>query len=262
MESVIYETSDGIATITLNRPEVLNALDGTLADEIAKSVTQANGDPAVRCIVITGAGRAFCAGADLKPIEEFYRRGERAPVGDILRDRYNPMIDPIVNADKPVIAAVNGVAAGAGASLALACDFRIAGDKAKFFQAFIKIGLIPDSGATHFLPRLVGTAKALELAMLGDIIDAAEALRLGLVTKVVPQGSLVEETRAFATRLAAGPTKAYALTRKAVQFGAVNDLRQTLDFEADLQQELAASPDHMEGVIAFLEKRDAKFQGR
>jgi 2-(1,2-epoxy-1,2-dihydrophenyl)acetyl-CoA isomerase len=246
----------------LNRPEVLNALDENLAEDITKALGRANGDPAVRCIVITGSGRGFSAGADLKPLEEFYRANKPGPIGDILRDRYNPMIGPIVNSPKPVVASVNGVAAGAGASLALACDFRIASDKARFFQAFVKIGLIPDSGATHFLPKILGVAKALELAMLGDIIDADEALRLGLVTKVVPADSLAEETRSFAARLAAGPTRAIALTRRAIWFGATHDIDQTLDFEADLQQELATSPDHMEGVTAFLEKREAKFDGR
>jgi 2-(1,2-epoxy-1,2-dihydrophenyl)acetyl-CoA isomerase len=262
METVIYESKDGVATITLNRPDVLNALNDTIAEEITKSLQHANADRDVRCIVLTGAGRAFCAGADLKPLEDLYANGTAGPLGDILRERYNPMIDPLINADKPTIAAVNGVAAGAGASLALACDFRIASDKARFFQAFIKIGLVPDSGACFFLPRLVGTQKALELAMLGDIVDAEEALRIGLFNKVVPHDSLMSEANDLAQRLAKGPTRAYALTRRAILFGAVNDLRQTLDLEADLQQELAMSADHMEGVTAFLQKREPAFGRR
>lgn len=262
MEAILYDVADGIATITLNRPDVLNALNGTLAQEIHKAVVQASGDPDVRCVVITGEGRAFSAGADLTEIEPAYRAGEIPPLGDALRQRYNPMVQPIVECTKPVVASVNGVAAGAGASLALACDFRIASDKARFFQAFIVIGLIPDSGANYFLPRLVGLAKALELAMLGDMIDAQEALRLGLVTKVVPHDSLADETRAFAAQLAAGPTKAYSLARRAMHFGSAHDLEQTMDLEADFQQELATSPDHIEGVTAFLEKRSPKFQGR
>jgi 2-(1,2-epoxy-1,2-dihydrophenyl)acetyl-CoA isomerase len=262
VDTVLYAVANGIATITMNRPDALNALNEPLAIDLAEALTTAGADRGVRCIVLTGAGRAFCAGADLKPIEAFYRDGKPAPVGEILRDRYNKIVEPIVDAEKPVIASVNGVAAGAGASLALACDFRIASDKARFYQAFIKIGLIPDSGATFFLPRLVGTAKAIELAMLGDIVDAPEALRIGLVTRVVPHGDLDEETRAFAASLAAGPTRAYGLTRRALLFGAVHDVRQTLDFEADLQQELATSPDHQESVMAFLEKRPPEFKGR
>ena len=262
METVLYEVEGGVATVTLNRPDALNALNETLAIELADVLTTASSDRDVRCIVITGAGRGFCSGADLKPIEAYYREGKPAPIGDILRERYNRMIEPILDAEKPVVAAVNGIAAGAGASLALACDFRIASDKARFFQAFIKIGLIPDSGATFFLPRLVGMAKSIELAMLGDIVDAAKAHELGLVTRVVPHDDLMKEALGFASDLAAGPTRAYGLTRRALLFGAVHDLRQTLDFEADLQQELATSPDHQEGVTAFLEKRPPDFKGR
>lgn len=261
-EAITYEVAGGVATLTLNRPKMLNALDRQMTEELHKSLADAGADPEVRCLLITGAGRGFCAGADLTQMQDVYERGETPPLGDMLRRGYNQVIIPIVRMEKPVVAAVNGVAAGAGASLALACDFRIASDQARFFQAFIKVGLVPDSGSSFFLPRLVGLAKAMELAMLGDIIDATEASRLGLVTKVVPADSFMDEARAFAEKLAAGPTRALALAKKALYFGAVQDLEQTMDYEADLQAQIALTADHMEGVKAFLEKREAKFEGR
>lgn len=261
-ETITYEVAGGVATLTLNRPKSLNALNAEMTGELHKAFAEAAGDPDVRCLVITGAGRAFSAGADLTQLEGVYAAGEIPPLGDFLRHRYNPMILPVVRMEKPVVAAVNGFAAGAGASLAFACDFRIASEDAKFFQAFIKVGLIPDSGATFFLPRLVGLAKAIELGTLGDVIDAAEAERLGLVTKVVPADKLAEETSAFAARLAAGPTRAIALTKKALYYGAVHDLESAMDYEADLQGQIALTADHVEGVKAFLEKREPKFEGR
>ncbi|HJR18617.1 MAG TPA: enoyl-CoA hydratase-related protein [Actinomycetota bacterium] len=261
-ETVLYESGGGIATITLNRPDNLNSFNSTLIEELQKALAESAGDPDIRCVVITGAGRGFCAGADLAHLEDAYNAGQAPALGDMLRERYHPVILPIVNMEKPVVASVNGVAAGAGASLALACDFRIASDKAKFFQAFVKVGLVPDSGSTYFLPRLVGTAKAAELAMLGDIIGADEALRIGMVTKVVPADDLEKETKAFAERLAAGPTRSYALTKKALRFGAVQDLESSLEYEADLQNQIALTADHLEGVKAFMEKREPKFEGR
>jgi 2-(1,2-epoxy-1,2-dihydrophenyl)acetyl-CoA isomerase len=261
-EVLLYDLSDGIATITLNRPDSLNALNEEISQALQKAVQEAAGDRAARCVVITGAGRAFTSGADLSDIEGFSESGEKPDLGDILRRRYNPVILPIVQMEKPVIASLNGVAAGAGASLALACDFRIASEKAKLFQAFIKVGLVPDSGAHYFLTRLVGIAKAAELAMLGDIIDAHECLRLGLVTKVVPPEALQEETRTFALKLAAGPTRAYALSKKALHFAAQNDIASTLDYEADLQSEISTTEDHIEGILSFIQKRTPEFKGR
>lgn len=258
-ETILYDATDGIATITLNRPGNLNAIDVTLATEFGDAAARAAKDPAVRCVVVTGAGRAFCSGADLG---QFADAETAPPIGDILRERYNPMILPLIRMDKPSVASVNGVAAGAGASIALSCDFRIASDQSRFLQAFVRIGLIPDCGATYFLPRLIGYAKALELAMLGDIIDAKQAFEVGLVTTVVPHESLAEETAAFARRLADGATRAIGLTRKAIAFGMSHDLATTLDFEADQQAGLALTHDFMEGVAAFREKRAAKFQGR
>jgi 2-(1,2-epoxy-1,2-dihydrophenyl)acetyl-CoA isomerase len=261
-EAITYEVAGGVATLTLNRPKMLNALDRQMTEELHKALAEAGGDLDVRCLLITGEGKGFSAGADLTQLEDSYRRGEPAPLGDLLRNGYNQVILPIVRMEKPVVAAVNGVAAGAGCSLALACDFRIASDKARFFQAFIKVGLVQDSGASYFLPRLVGFAKAMELALLGDIIDAKEALRIGLVTKVVGHDSLMDEARAFAQQLAAGPTRAFGLSKHALYFGADNDLEKTMDYEADLQAQMALTADHMEGVRAFLEKREAKFEGR
>ena len=261
-EAITYEVDGGVATLTLNRPDALNALNAQITEELHKALAEASGDPAVRCLLITGNGRGFSAGADLTQLEDSYRRGEPVPLGDLLRDGYNRIILPIVHMEKPVVAAVNGVAAGAGCSLALSCDFRIASDKARFFQAFIKVGLVQDSGASYFLPRLVGFARAMELALLGDIIDASTALQYGLVTKVVPHDSLMEEARSFALMLAQGPTRAFGLSKKALYFGTDNGLEATMDYEADLQAEMALTADHMEGVRAFLEKREAKFEGR
>lgn len=262
MSVLLTEISGGVATLTLNRPDALNALNGELSTALQGALESVATDAAVRCVVITGAGRAFCSGADLTDLAPAYAAGETADLGRFLRERYHPIVLPITQMDKPVIAAVNGMAAGAGCSLALACDLRISSDKAHYFQAFIKVGLVGDSGANHFLPRLVGFAKAMELALTGDKIDAAEALRIGMVNEVVPHDDLEKAVRAYAEPLASGPTMAYAATRKALRYGATHGLEQTLDYEAELQSGLAATADHKEGVVAFIEKRPPNFQGR
>lgn len=259
---LLYDVSSGVATITLNRPDSLNALNEEISIALQKAIHDAAGDRGVRCVVITGAGRAFSSGADLSDVDSLTAGGQKPDLGELLRQRYNPVILPIVQMEKPVVASLNGVAAGAGASLALACDFRIAGDKARLFQAFIKVGLIPDSGAHYFLTRLVGIAKATELAMLGDIIDAQECLRLGLVTRVVPQEELADRTREFAEQLASGPTRAYALTKKAMHFATRSDIAAVLDYEADLQSEISTTEDATEGIVAFVQKRPPEFKGR
>lgn len=261
-EAVLYEVSDAIATITLNRPDRLNALGQAVTLGLTKAVNDASGDREVRAVIITGAGRAFCSGADLADIKPYYERGEVPDLASHLRNDYHPIIETILEMEKPVIAAVNGIAAGAGSSLALAADLVLAAEGSAFMQAFIRIGLIPDSGANHLLPHLVGLRKALELGMLGDPIDAADAERLGLINRVVPSDQLMEEARALATRLAQGPTRALAATRKIMRFGAVRSLRDTLEYEADLQAQLGQTADHTEGVKAFLDKRQADFQGR
>ena len=256
-ETVIYEVRDGVATITLNRPERLNAINERIARELGAALEEAASDASARCVILTGAGRGFCAGMDLSVLDG----NGTFQAGDVLRSWYHPVIRRLANIEKPVVAAVNGTAAGAGASLALACDIRIAGAKASFLQAFVRIGLVPDSGATYFLPRLIGYSRALELAMLGDVVDAENALRLGMVSRVVPQEDLLAETTALAKRLAEGPTLALALTRKAMVFGSNADLESALDYEADLQTLAASTADSMEGVTAFREKRPARFVG-
>lgn len=257
-ETVTYEVRDGIGTITLNRPKRLNAIDPTLARELAEVLAEAAADRMVRCVVLTGAGRGFCAGVDLASVPTDVSQFQP---GDTLRRGFHPIIRGLVGLEKPTIAAVNGSAAGAGASLALACDFRIASADASFLQAFVRIGLVPDSGATYFLPRLIGYARALELAILGEAVDAERALEIGLVNRVVPAEDLTKETEALARRLADGPTIAYALTRKAMIHGSNADLETALDYEADLQTLAASTSDAAEGIAGFLEKRPPRFTG-
>ena len=248
---------DGVLTITLHRPDVLNAVNDQMLRELYDNLRQAAREAAVRCIVLTGAGRGFCSGQDLR---------DRSGAGvssfrDSLRSRYNPVILQIRTMEKPVLAAVNGVAAGAGCSLALAADLRIASDRASFIQVFARVGLIPDSGSTSFLPRLVGLGKALELAYTADPVDAADALRLGLVNRVVPHDDLALQVAAFAKRLAAGPTRGYGLTKRAINHGLHATLEHALDYEADVQEIAGRTADHREGVAAFLEKRQPTFTG-
>jgi 2-(1,2-epoxy-1,2-dihydrophenyl)acetyl-CoA isomerase len=253
---VLAAVDEGVLTLTLNRPEKLNALSPELMDELADALRRAS-DDGVRCVVLTGSGRAFSAGGDV-----YANAG--APDRDlrrILHDHYAPVIREMRNLEKPVIASVNGVAAGAGMSLALAADFRIATQSAYFFQAFVRIGLIPDAGSTFFLPRLVGTARALELAMLGDRVSADEALRLGLVNRVAPDAELTTATRELAQRLARGP-RALGLIKRAINLSLTSDLATQLTNEEDLQGLAAASEDFQEGATAFVEKREPRFQGR
>lgn len=257
-----YDIDGGIATITMNRPDALNALDEDLSAALIDAIARAGSDLAVRCVVITGTGRAFSSGADLQEAKRRIEEGGNLSPGEILRTRYNPIVLGIVEMEKPVIAAVNGVAAGAGLSVALACDLRIASDQARFMQAFVKIGLVPDAGSNHFLPRLIGYAKALELSMTGDIIDAETALQLGLVNRVVPHDELMKQAREWAEPFATGPTRAYGLIKKAMRFGATNDLTPTLDYEPELQDQAALTRDANEGIRAFLEKRAATYEGR
>jgi 2-(1,2-epoxy-1,2-dihydrophenyl)acetyl-CoA isomerase len=264
-ETVLIEDAQGVRTITLNRPGALNAFNETLKDELIAALKAAARDKSVRCLVITGAGRAFCAGQDLKDRTD--RADQGGGVGPVsfsasLRDKYNPMILTIRTMEKPVIAAVNGVAAGAGCSLALACDLRVVADKATFIQAFVKIGLVPDSGATFLLPRLVGLGKALELAFTGDPLDAGTALALGVANSVVPGEALLTATMDLATRLAQAPTRAVGLTKRAMNRALLVDLESALDYEADMQEIAGRGPDFAEGVSAFMEKRQPRFTGQ
>lgn len=256
-DTLLVDDRDAVRIITLNRPEVFNAFNETLKAELADALKAADRDTAVRCLVITGAGRAFCAGQDLKD------RAVQAvtSLGDSLRSTYNPIVLRIRTMEKPVVAAVNGVAAGAGCSLALACDLRVASDKASFVEAFVKVGLVPDSGATFLLPRIVGLSKALELAITGDALDAGTAQSLGLVTSVVPSDELMTATMDLASRLAQGATRAIGLTKRAMNRALTLDLEAALNYEADLQEIAGRTHDFKEGVQAFVEKRQPQFTG-
>lgn len=255
--TIRFEVSDAIATITLDRPDALNALTVTMKHELLAAFRAVARDRSIRAVVLTGAGRAFCAGQDLKE----RLQPDAAPLAAELRERYNPIIRAMRALDQPIVGAVNGVAAGAGASLAFACDLRLASDTASFLLAFGRIGLVPDSGATWLLPRLVGPAKAAELALLGETLSAADAERFGLVARVVAPDELATEARAVAARLAALAPRALALTKHALQRAWSVDLDDALEDEAWRQGIAGASADHAEGLAAFLDKRPPRFTG-
>lgn len=259
---VDHSVVDGVAAIVLNRPDVLNAFNDELGFAVLEAVEKAAADPSVRCIVLTGAGRAFSSGEDLGALSGGYESGTPPELGRTLVDRYNPLIRAIRNAPKPVVAAINGVAAGAGASIALACDYRIASDKAKLVLAFIKVGLVPDSGAVWFLAKMVGEARAMSLATSGRPVGADEALALGLVDEVVPGDELETRWRDLSAELAAGPTRAFALTKRLVHEASERPLDEQLEAEVSAQTEAGRTSDHLEGVQAFLTKRPPRFEGR
>jgi 2-(1,2-epoxy-1,2-dihydrophenyl)acetyl-CoA isomerase len=260
-EQLIVEQDAGVATIRLNNPARLNALSPTMTRELFDVLSRFRDDLGVRAVVLTGEGRGFSAGADISALQEPYMKGERPQLSVFLKEGYNKVIPLLAETPKPVVAAINGVVAGAGNSLALACDFRIAGEDATFTSAFVRIGLIPDAGSCYFLPRTLGTAKALEYALLSEKVDAATALQLGLVNRVVPSDSLLQEAQDLAGRLAALPTKAIALTKALFGEASRLSLAQTMDREAEVQDQAAATHDHLEGVLAFLEKRPPSFTG-
>jgi 2-(1,2-epoxy-1,2-dihydrophenyl)acetyl-CoA isomerase len=261
-ETVDVRIEDGVAQLTLNRPERLNAWNQQFGDELRQAVLEDCADPAVRSVLITGAGRGFSSGADLKDMLEQAAKGEQPPdVGEMLRERYHPIIVGIRELPKPVVAAVNGPAVGIGCSLALACDLIWAAESAVFGLAFVNIGLVPDGGSTFLVPAATGKARALEMALLGDPVPASQAYEWGLINRVVPDGKLMEETEALARKLAAGPTLSYANSKRALNNSVLKIMGEQLELEADMQSEMAKTGDFIEGVQAFVEKRDANFKG-
>jgi len=259
--AILLDIAEGIATITLNRPDRLNSFTGEMHAELKQAMQIIQADHSVRVLVITGAGRGFCAGQDLS--ERMMGDGQEAPdVGSSLDKNYNPLLKQLRALPYPVICAVNGVAAGAGCNLALACDIVIAAKSASFIQAFSRIGLIPDAGGTFTLPRLVGTARAMAAAMLAETVSAEQAEQWGMIWRCVDDGQFRNEASALARQLATQATRALGLTKRAVYASANNTFEQQLDLERDLQREAAGSEDFREGVTAFKEKRPAKFTGR
>jgi len=261
MASILVSVEAGVETITLNRPEKLNALNPEMHQLLRAALERAAVEPEIRVVIITGAGRGFCTGQDLA--ERDVSAGA-API-DLsvsLGSRYNPLVRRLRALPKPVICAVNGVAAGAGANIALACDLVIAARSASFIQAFSKLGLVPDAGGSYFLPRLIGTARAMGLALLAEKLDAEQAVQWGLIWKVVDDQQLINEANALALKLANGPTKGYGLLKKAMYASPGNSLDAQLDLERDLQREAGYSEDYREGVTAFKEKREPRFKGR
>ncbi|MGA4994122.1 enoyl-CoA hydratase-related protein [Nonomuraea bangladeshensis] len=254
-----YDVADAVATITLDRPDAMNSLTTELKVALLDALRRAADDPAIRAVLLTGAGRAFCAGQDLREHAGNLEAGRG--LDDTVRRHYNPVVELLTTMPKPVVAAVNGVAAGAGASLAFACDLRVASEKAKFALAFTGVGLAPDSGASWTLQRLVGLGRAAELLLLGEPLDAARALELGLVTRVVPADDVLKTAYELAARLAQGPTVAYAATKRALAHAATHALPDALALEADLQDECAATRDHREATRAFLAKQRPAFTG-
>jgi 2-(1,2-epoxy-1,2-dihydrophenyl)acetyl-CoA isomerase len=257
-EHILLGVEDGVGTLTLNRPDKLNAFAGTMRQEIADALDELERDAAVRAIVVTGAGRGFCAGADIGYMAELIERRDVEALAALV-EAGRRVVTTIRRSAKPVIGSINGVAAGGGANLALACDIRIASDQAKLGQTFNRIGLHPDWGGTYFLPRLVGPAKALELVWMADVIDAAECLRLGLFNRVVPHDALAAATAATARALAAKPALAVGLAKRAVYQSLDRALPEMLDYELEAQLRCFQSGDAAEGMAAFLEKRAARF---
>ena len=260
-DTVLYEVADAVGRITLNRPDAMNSLDTATKEALRDCVLQAADDPAVRAVVLTGSGRAFCVGQDLAE----HKAGLDAANAALWRtvpDHYNPVVLALTTMPKPVIAAINGVAAGAGAAFAFACDFRILADSAGFNLAFTAVGLTADSGASWTLPRLVGHARAVELLMRPSTVKAAQALELGLVNEVVPAEQVLPRATELAAELAAGPTVAYGAVKRSLAFSAANDVESALAYEADQQAIAGATEDHRAAVAAFIAKDKPRFTGR
>jgi 2-(1,2-epoxy-1,2-dihydrophenyl)acetyl-CoA isomerase len=258
-QTILASLSEGIFTLTLNRPDVYNAFNEQMTTDLQNALKEAAKNDDIRVVVVTGAGKAFCSGQDLKDAPT---GGGKRSLRDSLERRYNPLIRAMRNLPKPIIGALNGVAAGAGCSFALACDYRICSENAKLIEVFVRIGLVPDSGSSWFLVRNIGTAKAFELAATGDDISAVKALGLGLVNQVVPQDKLMDETLAVAKAFATGPTKAYGYIKKMIDRAASLSLDEALDNEVYMQEAAGRTEDYTNAVIAFREKRKAEFKGK
>lgn len=257
---VSTELENGILTITLNRPDKLNSFIYDMADELKFAFAKAASQPDIRCVLLTGNGRAFCAGQDLAEATEVSNDPER-DLSEIVHHSYIPVIKAIRTLEKPVICAVNGTAAGAGANIALACDIVIASEEAAFIQSFSQIGLIPDSGGTYILPRLIGLARATALTFLGEKVSAAEAVEMGMIWKCYPAEEFMDEAQAVASKLAKMPTRGFGLTKRGFNAGFSNDLETQMKLEAKLQAEAGKTKDYNEGVQAFLDKRKPVFTG-
>lgn len=260
--TLLFDKSDGVATITLNRPDKSNAFDDGMIGEMIDALKTIERDAEIRAVVITGAGKNFCAGQDLGPLLARYQSPEGVSFGAHLRKSYNVIISKIRALEKPVIAAINGAAAGAGLGLVCACDLRHASENAKFRMAFIGIALAPDSATSFFLPRIIGAGRATEMAFTNELVDAPTALEYGLVNRVFSAEELLPKTREFAIKLAQMPTKSIGLTKRAINYAFTSDVDATLDNEANLQEIAGHSVDHVEGVRAFIEKRAPQFKGK
>jgi 2-(1,2-epoxy-1,2-dihydrophenyl)acetyl-CoA isomerase len=261
-ETILLEKNDGVATVSLNRPDRLNAFDGKMHEDLHGALDSAAGDNEVRCVVLRGEGRGFSAGADLRSEDLSREDGEPPDLGAYLRRTFSPSVRRISEMDKPVLASLHGPVYGAGLGLALACDLRIATQSAKFSVAFVKIGLMPDAGVSFFLPRVVGLGRAMEMSVLGDVVDAEEAQKIGLVNRVVPDEKLEQETAALAGRLASMPTRALGKIRHSLYASFETDLAAALEAEAEGQAFCGFTADHAEGLAAFFEKRAPDFTGR
>ncbi|MCV6587577.1 MAG: 2-(1,2-epoxy-1,2-dihydrophenyl)acetyl-CoA isomerase PaaG [Marinobacterium sp.] len=260
-ETIEFEITDGVAVLTLNRPDSLNSFNTQMHGEVKDALKAVKKSDEVRCLLITGNGRGFCAGQDLS--DRNVAPGSEAPnLGESIEKNYNPLIRTINGLEMPVICAVNGVAAGAGANIAFACDIVLAAKSASFIQAFCKIGLVPDSGGTYTLPRLVGSARAMALSMLGDKIKAEQAEQWGMIWKAVDDEALKDEALAMAKQLATQPTKGLALIKRAINASWNNSFDEQLDLERDLQTLAGRTDDYREGVAAFMEKRQPNFTGK
>lgn len=255
---LLYHSEGGLVTITLNRPIVYNALNDEITFELQDAFKKVSADDHIRVVILTGAGKAFCSGQDLKDSATRPKRSFK----ESLRKRYNPIILAIRNLPKPIICRLNGVAAGAGCSLALACDIIIASDEARLIEIFVNIGLVPDSGSSYFLPRIVGIAKSFELFTKGNSINAREGLELGIINRVVPINSLDSTVKEYSDYFATAPTKAIGLIKRMLQRSATSSLEEMLEYEAYCQEIAGGTEDHKEGVKAFMEKRKPSFFGK